>query len=55
MAYKINDNCISCGGCVNACPTDAIVPGDSTYIIKEDDCIDCGSCVSFCPVDAISG
>jgi len=55
MAYKINDNCISCGVCVDTCPTNAIVEGDGIYIIKDEDCIDCGVCAPSCPVDAIEG
>jgi len=53
MAYKINDNCISCGACESVCPTAAISAGDSVYVINEETCIDCGGCVPHCPVDAI--
>lgn len=54
MAYVISDECISCGSCEGECPTGAISPGDSTYVIDPDACIDCGSCASACPVEAIS-
>jgi len=53
MAYKINDNCISCGACEGDCPVDAISDGDGKYIIDPEKCIDCGACVPSCPVDAI--
>ena len=52
MAYKINDECISCGACAAECPVDAITAGDDKYVIDPDKCIDCGSCANVCPVDA---
>ena len=52
MAYKINDDCISCGACAENCATEAIVEGDGKYEIVEDKCIDCGTCADACPVDA---
>jgi len=52
MAYVINDDCINCGACVSACPTECISEGGAKYIIKKDDCIDCGGCLNVCPVDA---
>ena len=54
MAYKISDECISCGACASTCPVEAISEGDSKYVIAADKCIDCGSCADGCPVDAIS-
>ena len=52
MALKINDECISCGTCVDTCPLGAIVEGDSIYTITED-CTECRACVDSCPVNAI--
>lgn len=52
MAYKINDNCISCGACAAQCPVDAISEGDGKYIINPEICISCGACAGVCPVDA---
>ncbi|MBR4777301.1 MAG: 4Fe-4S binding protein, partial [Lachnospiraceae bacterium] len=28
MAYKIGDDCISCGACAEGCPAGAIAEGD---------------------------
>ena len=52
MAYKINDDCISCGACEAECPTSAISEGDGKYEINPDVCTECGSCADVCPVDA---
>jgi len=54
MAHKINEQCTGCGSCVDECPVEAIVAGDSTYVIKADVCTDCGACVAACPVEAIN-
>ncbi len=52
MAYKISDDCISCGACAAECPVEAISEGDDKYVIDPEKCIDCGSCANVCPVDA---
>ncbi len=53
MAHVITEECISCGSCVNECPTQAITENNDVYTINSDLCTDCGSCKDNCPVDAI--
>ena len=52
MAYKISDDCISCGACAAECPCEAISEGDSKYVLDEAACISCGNCADVCPVGA---
>ena len=57
MAYKITDECISCGACEPECPNTAITEGETTYVIDAEKCRECvGSadspkCAEICPVD----
>ncbi|MBI2855115.1 MAG: YfhL family 4Fe-4S dicluster ferredoxin [Chloroflexi bacterium] len=58
MAYKITEECISCGACEPECPNQSISEGDSTYVINPDKCAECvgsyqsSKCSEVCPVDA---
>ncbi len=54
MAYKISDECISCGTCEGECPVSAISAGDDQYVIDAAACTDCGTCAGVCPTEAIS-
>ncbi len=53
MAYQILTTCTACGQCLEACPIDAIEPGDPIYVIN-DTCCDFEDCLAVCPVDAIA-
>ncbi len=53
MAYKITDDCISCGSCEGNCPVGAISEGENHYEIEADACVECGACAAGCPVSAI--
>ena len=58
MAFKITEDCISCGACEPECPNQAIKEGDTIYVINPARCTECvGShpssrCAEVCPVDA---
>ncbi|ACB85015.1 DUF362 domain-containing protein [Natranaerobius thermophilus] len=52
VAFRITEECIACGSCLDACPVDAIKEGEEIFSITED-CTECGSCVDECPTDAI--
>ena len=54
MTYRINENCLNCGGCIGECPRDAIVDDNSRRKIIPEKCNDCGYCVDdfFCPAFA---
>ncbi len=54
MAFKISDECISCGACAAQCPVEAISEGDDKFVIDADKCISCGACADGCPVEAIA-
>ncbi len=58
MAYKITDECISCGACEPECPSQAISEGDTIYKIDPNKCVECvghydsSHCAEVCPVSA---
>ena len=52
MAYKISDDCVACGACVEACPMGCITEGAGEYEIDADTCVSCGACAEACPVGA---
>ncbi len=58
MAYKITEDCISCGACEPACKNEAIKEGETIYEIDPNKCTECigwfdsPQCVDTCPVDS---
>ena len=58
MAYKITEECISCGACEVDCKNEAIKEGETVYVIDPDKCTECVGwfdsprCVEACPVDS---
>jgi len=53
MAYRITDECISCGVCAEECPVQAISEGADRCVIDAAQCTDCGACAGACPNEAI--
>ena len=57
MAYKITDECISCGACEAECQNNAISEGETIYLIDPDKCTECvgiaesPTCAATCPID----
>ena len=54
MAYKISNDCIACGTCIDECPLGAIHEGAEHYSIDPEVCAECGTCADVCPTGAIS-
>ena len=58
MAYKITDECISCGACDTECKNEAIKEGDTIFEIDAAKCTECigwfetPKCAEVCPVDS---
>ena len=51
--YEIQQNCISCGLCLQSCPQQSIIQTSHQYQIIQEHCLHCGQCVEKCPVKAI--
>ena len=58
MAYKITEDCISCGACEAECANEAIYEGDGIYVINPERCTECVGnfesprCAAICTMDA---
>jgi electron transport complex protein RnfB len=54
IAVIIEENCIGCVKCINACPVDAIIgAAKQMHTVISTECTGCELCISPCPVDCI--
>jgi electron transport complex protein RnfB len=54
VALIIEDQCIGCTKCIQACPVDAIVgAAKQMHTVIADECTGCELCLPPCPVDCI--
>ena len=54
VALVLEELCIGCTKCIQACPVDAIVGGSKhMHVVVEPLCTGCELCVPACPVDCI--
>jgi electron transport complex protein RnfB len=54
VALVVEDDCIGCTKCIQACPVDAIIGGARhMHTVIEPLCTGCELCVPACPVDCI--
>jgi len=54
VAFIIEEDCIGCTKCIQACPVDAIIgTTKQMHTIIVDECTGCDLCVAPCPVDCI--
>lgn len=50
--YRITENCVGCGTCLEHCPQRCIEIG-APYHIQPEHCLHCGACYENCPVKAV--
>jgi electron transport complex protein RnfB len=54
VAFIIEEDCIGCTKCIQACPVDAIIgAAKQMHTVIAEECTGCDLCVAPCPVDCI--
>jgi len=54
VAVIVEEDCIGCAKCIQACPVDAIIGASKLmHVVIEPLCTGCELCVPACPVDCI--
>ena len=54
VAFILEDQCIGCTKCIQACPVDCIIGASRLmHTVIADECTGCELCVPACPVDCI--
>ena len=54
IAHVVEEECIGCKKCIDACPVDAIVgAANLMHVVITDICTGCELCIEPCPVDCI--
>ncbi|NUS39870.1 MAG: Rnf electron transport complex subunit RnfB [Lysobacter sp.] len=54
VALVVEEDCIGCTKCIQACPVDAIIGASKLmHVVVEPLCTGCELCVPACPVDCI--
>lgn len=53
IGFEVNEHCISCGLCANACPMKAITLQNNNPTRNAKACVQCMACINCCPKEAI--
>jgi len=54
LAFIVEEDCIGCVKCIQACPVDAIIGASKhMHTVVSDECTGCELCIAPCPVDCI--
>ncbi len=55
VAFIVEEDCIGCVKCIQACPVDAIIGASKhMHTVITDECTGCELCIAPCPVDCIA-